>query len=69
MANETGIAEVKTSIQASDWIATRDSLIAKAKEIVQVTNEQEFEAAGAIQSQGTKLVNKLDRIRTKYGLI
>ena len=63
MANETGIAEVKTSIQASDWIATRDSLIAKAKEIVQVTNEQEFEAAGAIQSQGTKLVNKLDRIR------
>ena len=65
MANETEIVEtkVKTSIQASDWIATRDSLIAKAKEIVQVTNEQEFEAAGAIQSQGTKLVNKLERIR------
>lgn len=65
MANvsENGIVEVKTSIQAAEWTAARDSLIAQAKNVTQVTSEKEFEVAGAIQAQGTKLIKKLENAR------
>lgn len=60
MAN---IVEVKTEIQAVDWIAERDALVAKAKDVKNVTNADEFESAGAIQAKGQKLIKKLENTR------
>ena len=61
--NNGEIVEVKTSLSAAEWIADRDALVEQAKQIVQVTNEAEFETAGAIQSKGTKLIKKLENTR------
>lgn len=63
MTNETGIVEVKTSIEAAEWVSARDNLISQATAVTQVTNEDEFEKAGAIQTQGTKLIKKLEAAR------
>ena len=63
MSNETGIVEVKTSIEAAEWVSARDNLITQATSITQVTNEDEFEKAGTIQTQGTKLLKKLEAAR------
>lgn len=63
MADEFGIVEVKTSIQAADWMRSRDILVERAKGICEVTTEAEFEAAGAIQSEGAKLIKRLENAR------
>lgn len=62
-SSELGIVEVKTSIQAADWTNSRDRLIERAREVRQVTNAAEFELAGAIQSEGAKLIRKLENAR------
>lgn len=61
--SDSNITEVKTNLQAAEWTAERDSLVAKAKEIVAVTDNEQFETAGAIQAKGTKLISKLEKIR------
>ena len=61
--SELGIVEVRTSIQAADWTNSRDLLIERAREVRQVTNAAEFELAGAIQSEGAKLIRKLENAR------
>lgn len=60
---ERGIVEVRTSIQAADWTNARDLLIGRARQVHEVTNAAEFESAGAIQSEGTKLLRKLENAR------
>jgi len=65
MANETNtdLVQVKTSIEAEGWISNRDQLITKSKTVTRVTNEEEFEIAGALQAQGSKLIKKLENSR------
>ena len=63
MTDDFGIVEVKTSIQADNWTNARDLLIERAHEVCAVTNEHEFEIAGAIQAEGTKLIKKLENAR------
>lgn len=57
------IVQINTSIEAAEWTSARDALLTEAKTIAQVTNESEFEEAGAIQSRGTKLIKKLENAR------
>lgn len=57
------VVEVHTSLEAAEWTAARDSLVAQAKAVTEVTSNAEFDAACAIQTKGTKLVKKLEQAR------
>ena len=61
--NNTDLVQVKTNIEAEGWISSRDQLVENSKAVTQVTNESEFETAGALQAQGSKLIKKLENSR------
>ena len=65
MANETNtdVVQLNTSIEAAQWVADRDKLLAESKGVTQVTNDAELEKAGAIEARGKKLIKKLETAR------
>lgn len=65
MANETNtdVVQLNTSIEAAQWVADRDQLLAESKGVTQVTNDAELEKAGAIEARGKKLIKKLETAR------
>ena len=62
MANEV-ITVNPADIEAADWIAKRDNLIALEKTIKSVGSDAELEVAGKFETDCKKLVSKLERIR------
>lgn len=61
--NNNQITEVKTSIDVAEWKAKRDTLLAEAKTVVQVTDNTELEKAGAVEAGLKKLISKLSARR------
>lgn len=60
---ENTIVEINTSIEAAEWTAERDALIAEAQTVLQVASDAEFETAGVVQAKGLKLIKKLEAAR------
>lgn len=65
MANETNtdVVQLNTSIEAAQWVADRDKLLAESQGVTQVTNDAELEKAGSIEARGKKLIKKLETAR------
>lgn len=65
MAKETNtdVVQINTSIEAAQWVADRDKLLAESKGVTQVTNDAELEKAGSVEARGKKLIKKLETAR------
>lgn len=62
--NSTAVISVDVSgIEAADWLAKRDELSERAKEITQVTNDDELEIAGKFETECKRQIKALSEIR------
>lgn len=64
-AAETGLVQVRTTIEAADWVARRDALVAAAKAVVSVDDNAAFERTGELLAKGGKLVRELEAERKR----
>lgn len=62
MSNEI-ITVNPADIEAAEWMAQRDKLIAQAATITSVSSDEELEIAGKFETDCKKLVKKLETIR------
>ena len=65
-AGKSSLITVNTAdIEAKEWLAKRDNTVAQAKAITKVTNDEELEIAGKIETSCKKQAKALSEIRLK----
>lgn len=62
---ETALVQLNTSLEAANWRAERESVLARGKTVTQVTNADELEVATKIAKEAKALVKALANERLK----
>jgi len=64
MPNEELIQLDPNEINNVEWITERDAMLLELSEIESVESDSELTAAGKLQTSASKLLKKLDKLRT-----